>query len=118
MKLILICALVVLISGCQIDDYDKVVTQQFKTKVKIIDIDPPKYFKVYLKSLDGNISDTITSKHCSDWKNIQIGNVYEIEVSKITKYKDGKLVSEHHNLPSACTLAKYAKVVKYPEVRQ
>lgn len=116
MKLILICALVAIILGCQRVDYDKVVTRQYTTKVEAIDIDPPKHFKVHLKSIDGIINETITSKHCSDWENIQVGTIYEIEVFKVSKFRDGKLVSEHYSLPSACTFAKYAKVVKYPGV--
>lgn len=105
--------------GCSKSEHPSKVTTEFKTtSVEVIDINRPKHFRVHIKAMDGSINRRLRStKHCSNWRNIEYGVIYELEYQTSTYYdSSGNVLKTVNHFPSSCVFVNKTKVLKYKEV--
>ena len=97
---VLTCSLII---GCS-----EVPVEQTKyMDLTVIEVDEPKYFRIYFKT-DSGLTDHAYSKRCSDYRNVAVGDRYSVEVS-IFKYEDGTKKMRINE--SACNIARHYKKI-------
>lgn len=51
-------------------------------EVEILEVDPPKHFSLKYKVLSTGATYSVRSKHCSSWKNAEVGKVYIADITQ------------------------------------
>lgn len=74
--------------------YDYTETRKFE----ILEINPPKHFKVTLRDIECDIifEDISVSKHCNSWRELYVGQVVYLKVGYYTT--NNKYVAEILNI--------------------
>lgn len=94
-KIALILCLLALV-GCE----ERKLTKTETVHVEIVDINPPKYFKVKLRNIETGVSEWVSvSKRCSNYRQNRIGDkiavtVNHYETSKRAWYEFQNLKSQ------------------------
>lgn len=90
------------LTACQREQ--PVSVENLSQHVIVTDVKKPKHFRIYVRdTVSGEVFKLRTTKHCSQWRNINVGDSYTINQVKYT-YADGRVESRHY--PSSCELAK------------
>lgn len=91
MKALIFLTIVTFLIGCgECKHYEYVETRKFE----ILEINPPKHFKVSLRDVESDIvfEDISVSKHCNSWRELYVGQIVYLEVGYYTT--NNKYVAE------------------------
>ena len=92
------------LTACQREQPVSVSVENLTQHVIVTDVKKPKHFRIYVRdTVSGEVFKLRSTKHCSQWRNINVGDSYTINQVKYT-YADGRVESRHY--PSSCELAK------------
>lgn len=90
---IALCAILVL-TACE----ERQVIETTVHKVKVLEIDPPKHYRVtFQDTVTGETVKERVSKRCSTYKQIKVGETYELKV-EITQDSNKQRFTEYKNL--------------------
>lgn len=93
---------VLFLTGCNKEQPVKV--ENSTPIVEVIKVKRPKHFKVYVRNTEtGDVFNLSSNKHCSSWRNIKVGDRYQISRVKYT-YADGRVENQYY--PRSCELTK------------
>ena len=69
--------------GCSNNNYPSPSpTKPVYEKVEILEVDPPKHFRLQYKVLSTGATYRVSSKHCSTWKNAEVGKTYTADITQ------------------------------------
>lgn len=81
--LIIVLALIPTLVGCSNNNYmPSSSPKPVYEKVEILEVDPPKHFKLKYKVLSTGVILSVHSKRCSTWKNAEVGKTYIADITK------------------------------------
>lgn len=69
--------------GCSNDNYvSSPPPKPVYEKVEILEVDPPKHFRLQYKVLSTGATYRVSSKRCSTWNNAEVGKTYVADITQ------------------------------------